>query len=699
MGGGENTNPKDSFTQLLDSLFLNGIKYIKVMVNKILKPNEIIVFRKRREPSFGILTGELGEKVSVFSEEAKEVEVDFEKVVLSTGIKIVDELTQSEKKLRLRELRKDLEEKRDAIDLKTLWECVFDADRELTLEELVELYFGDDQLGNEDLLLFFWAVDKDDLYFKREENGYRPKTPEEVEEALKRKESERKKLIEHRAAVKWARDIIEGRELTEQEFNFTNYLQLIKGYVIHLDRFERAAEAKSFMSQIGVRDVEGAIEFLIKAGSWKEDEDPIFRRLGVDERFPKKVYEELEKIIGQPEPQDGIKDLTLLETYSIDDETTEDIDDAISVQELPEGIQVGVHITNVASIVPKWSFLDEEAARRGETIYLPERHIHMLPPELIRDKLSLFEGSPKLAISLLALFDENFNLKSYRFSKSKILVRRNLCYTEAEDFFRNISKGSKLIEIALSLRKKRIDAGALIIELPQLKIRLSDNGKILVKKIYMNTIAHIVVSEFMILMNWLSARFFKERRLPAIFRAQPEQISEEARALDERDPLFPIKAVKFFKPSRVGVSSEPHFSLGLDGYVQITSPIRRYFDLVLQRQMLGELEGEGASFTEEDIERLYMQIEVGIREKKMIERSRERYWLLKYLKDFEGKQVTGVVSSLRDRGASVYLPDYLLEVPISLSSEAVIIEGEKISLTVENVDPLRRRIVLLPASA
>jgi exoribonuclease R len=115
--------------------------------------------------------------------------------------------------------------------------------------------------------------------------------------------------------------------------------------------------------------------------------------------------------------------------------------------------------------------------------------------------------------------------------------------------------------------------------------------------------------------------------------------------------------------------------------------------------MLAELEGEGACFTEEDIERLYMQIEVGIREKKMIERSRERYWLLKYLKDFEGKQVTGVVSSLRDRGASVYLPDYLLEVPISLSSEAVIIEGEKISLTVENVDPLRRRIVLLPASA
>lgn len=669
------------------------------MVNKAPKPNEIIVFRKRREPSFGILTGGQGEKVSVFSEEAKEVEVDFEKVVLSTGIKVVDELTQSEKKLRLRELRKGLEEKRDAIDLKTLWECVLDSDKELTLEELVELYFGDEHLGNEDFLLFFWAIDKDDLYFKREENGYRPKTPDEVEETLKRKESEKKRLIEHRAAVKWARDIIEGRELTEHEVNFTNHLELIKGYVIHLDRFERASEAKSFMSQAGIRDVEGAIEFLIKAGSWKEDEDPIFKRLGVDERFPKKVYEELEKIIGQPDPEEGIEDLTMLETYSIDDETTEDIDDAISIRELPEGIEVGVHITNVASIVPKWSVLDEEAARRGETIYLPEGHIHMLPPELIRDKLSLFEGSPKLAISLLASFDENFNLKSYRFSKSRILVRKNLYYAEAEDFFRSIPRGSKLIEIALSLRKKRLDAGALIIELPQLKIRVNDDGKISVKKIYMNTIAHIVVSEFMILMNWLSARFFKERRLPAIFRAQPEEISEDARLLDEGDPLFPIKAVKFFKPSRVGLSPEPHFSLGLDCYVQITSPIRRYFDLVLQRQMIEQLEGDGVCFTEEDIERLYMQIEVGIREKKMIERSRERYWLLKYLKDFERGQVTGVVSYLRDRGASVYLPDYLLEVPTSLSSEGEAMEGEEISLTVERVDPLRRRIILVDASA
>ncbi len=665
------------------------------MIKKIPKVNEVVVFRKRSEPAFGIMKESIGEKVLVFSEEGKDAEVDFGKIVLSTGIKFTNELTQSERKLKLRELRRGLEEKRSTVDLKTLWECVFDADRELTLEELVELYFGGSNSGDEDVLLLFWAVEKDDLYFKRGEKGYIPRAPKEVEEINLRKEAEKRKALERKAAIKWARSIIDNQE-TEQEFNFRNYIELIKGYVIHLDKFERAPEAKSFMSEVGIRDVEGAVEFLIKSGSWREDEDPLFRRLGLKEGFPKKVLEEARRIIEEPDPEDGVEDLTTLDAYSIDDETTEDIDDAISIHESPEGIVVGVHIANVASFIPKWSLLDEEAARRGETIYLPEGDVHMFPPELIKERLSLFSGAPKLALSLLVLFDEKLNIKSYRFSKSRIFVKENLTYNKAEDFFRKTPLGLRLIEIALERRRKRIEAGAFIAQLPDLKIRLGEDGQIRIRKIYMNTTAHTIVAEFMILMNWLSGRFFKERGVPAIFRSQSESVSEEARALDENDPLFPLKAIRFLKPARVGLSPEPHIPLGLDVYVQITSPIRRYLDMVLQKQIIGELEGQGATYTDGELERLYPQVEVGIREKKMIERARERYWLLKYLKGFERKEITGIVSSLRETGASVYLPEYLIEVPVSQTSDMVLKEGDKINLTVERVDPLRRKIVLVP---
>lgn len=120
--------------------------------------------------------------------------------------------------------------------------------------------------------------------------------------------------------------------------------------------------------------------------------------------------------------------------------------------------------------------------------------------------------------------------------------------------------------------------------------------------------------------------------------------------------------------------------------------------MVLQKQIIGEMEGQGTTYTDEELERLYPQVEVGIREKKMVERARERYWLLKYLKGLEGREIEGIVSSLRETGLSVYLPEYLIEIPVPLTSDVVLQEEDKINLTVERVDPLRRKIVLIPRS-
>jgi exoribonuclease-2 len=663
-------------------------------MKQVSRLGEIVVFRKRREPSLGmVLRGQDG-KVVVFSEEGKEMEVNPERVVLSTGITLGEGLTQSERKLELRKLRRELEERKNSIDLKTLWECVCEFETELPLKDLMDLYFSGDEIEDRDLLLFFWAIDKDDIYFKRGEGGYIPRSKEEIKEVLVRKEQEHIKRLRHEAALKWAKSIIEGNIEPERSSDFANYLELIKGYVIYRDKFERVSEARSFLAEIGIKDFEGAIEFLIKAGSWKEDDDPLLMRLGLNEGFPEDVLREAENIIKKPLSLEGVEDLTHLETYSIDDDTTEDIDDAISITESSEGLMVGVHIADVGSLIPKWSLLDQEALRRGETIYLPEGNIHMFPLELVRSRLSLFEGTPRFAISLLILFDNNLSIKSYRFTKSKILVRKNLSYSQAEDFLKSGHMGCRLVEIALNLRRKRIEAGAFIVELPDLKIGIREDGSIEIKKIYMNTIAHLVVSEFMILTNWLSARFFKDRGIPAIFRSQPEPVSEEAKELDENDPLFPLRVVKFLKPSRMGLSPEPHSFLGLDAYVQITSPIRRYLDLVLQRQLLSELEGREPCYTVEELERIYFQVESSVREKRIVERARERYWLLKYLKGMEGRYITGVVSSLRESTASVYLPDYLLEVPVSVTSGLSVKEEDVVKLKVERVDPLRRRIFL-----
>ncbi len=210
----------------------------------------------------------------------------------------------------------------------------------------------------------------------------------------------------------------------------------------------------------------------------------------------------------------------------------------------------------------------------------------------------------------------------------------------------------------------------------------------------MNSIAHVVVAEMMILMNRMSGRFLKEHKVPGIYRSQPEPVPDDVRTLDESSPLYPVRVVKYLRAPRVGLNPEPHMSLGIDVYTQVTSPIRRYPDIIMQRQIVSELFYGEAAYSEEEIENLYPRIEAGIREKRTIERQRERYWLYKHLRSLEGGEIEGVISSVHDTRASAYLPDYLFEIPVSLGSERVPEEGAIVRLRVRKVDPLRKILSL-----
>ncbi|MGH7848893.1 MAG: ribonuclease catalytic domain-containing protein [Thermodesulfobacteriota bacterium] len=658
-------------------------------------PDEVVLFRKRREPSLGIFIRALRDKLTLFSEEGREADVDPDKVAFISGVRIEGEFTASEKKLKLRDLRRDLDEEKLGIDLVTIWQCYEGSGDEVPFDELLSLYFGERGVSDRERLALFWAVDKDDIYFRRGEEGYTPRTEEEAGEIIKKKETEERKKEELEKALYWAKGVLMGNAPANGASNeVSGYVDLLRGYITYLDKFSRSPEAKSFLSEIGIRDVEGALEFLIKAGVWQEDEDPILKRFSIRDDFPEGVEIESDKLISECLPGEGFEDLTGLDIFSIDDENTEDIDDALSIRETADGTEVGIHISNVAALVPKWSGADEEAGRRGETIYLPEKRIHMFPLRLVKERLSLVEGTERLSLSLFVTFDGENNLKSQRFTNSIVRVRKNMSYAGGSEFFQNDDDGIRMREIALGLRKKRLEAGALIVQLPQLKIRINGEGRIKVEKNYMNSVAHVVVAEMMILMNRMSGKFLKENNIPCIYRSQPEPVPDDVRMLDETSPLYPVRVVKFLRAPRVGLSPEPHMSLGIDVYTQVTSPIRRYPDIIMQRQIVSELLYGEAAYSEEEIENLYPRIEVGIRDKKTIERQRERYWLYKHLRSLEGGEIEGVISSVTDTRASAYLPDYLFETPVSLGSERVPEEGARIRLRVRKVDPLRKILSL-----
>ncbi|MEE9252437.1 MAG: ribonuclease catalytic domain-containing protein [Thermodesulfobacteriota bacterium] len=666
-------------------------------MNKIPAKTEVVVYRKRSQPCLGVMLETGPEKASIFSEEGKELSIDLTRIVRGAGIKYGEDMDESEIELALRGLRRELEEGTGSIDLVTLWECVLDSERELSFNDIKELYFESGPTDAVEELILFWAVDKSDLYFKRQRSGgYLPRSRDEAAGIRRRKEAERKKLLEAEAAIKWVRAVMEDTPAEDTEYDFEGYVELIKDFVIHLDNFDKAPQARSFIARAGLKNTDEAIQFLIKTGNWTENDDPVFLRLGITKTFPKIVEEETDSVLSSPVSYDGLADLTGVSTYSIDDVNTEDIDDAVSISLTAQGPVLGVHIADVDVFVGKGTQLDEEALKRGETIYLPEGHVHMFPPRLIRDRLSLIEGEAKKALSLLVYFDKHLNINNYTFAGSKIAVDKNLLYSEAEDKLRRSEEGSLLFEIAHRLRQDRICSGGCVLDLPDLKIRVSDDGEIALRTVTMTTPAHILIAECMILMNVLAGAFLRSAHLPAIYRYLTEEVPEEVRTIDMDDPLYPIRALKFLRPSRFSLTPLPHRFVGVDTYVQVTSPIRRYLDLVMQRQILRKVKGLSPAYGPEELERIYQRVELGIRDKRTVERARTKFWLFKYLEKMKGEVIKGYVSQTGGAQTTVYFPQYLLEAPVSLSAHEVREVGTPLECVIENVEPIRRKISLTP---
>ncbi len=660
--------------------------------------NELIAYRKRREPTLGVVLSVHPGKFSVLSEDGKRYAVEPKKIVLLTGITVSETLIDSEKKLEMRKWRRDLEEKRDSVDLETLWQCVVEEQETVSFEEILDLYSGKEQVSMEQRLLLFWAVDKSTVYLTRAEDGYLVRSREDVSKILHALELREEREQKTQAAVNWVRSVLGGEVPSVVDESHSGFLELIERYVIDLDGYERAKEAKGFLYESGLKEVESAVEFLIKTGFWKKDDDPESKKIAFHFRHSQRALEEAEALFNVQDSFAGLTDRTDLEVFSIDSETTQDMDDAVSLETHGDRITLGVHISNVAHVVSRGCFLDQGARERAETVYFPEGRVDMFPRELVSKKLSLTAGDPRPALSLFATFKkEDFALIDYHFETTVIRVSKNLTYAEATEMFHRTQWGKSLVVLANSLRNGRVEKGAFIVQLPELKIRVEDQDGISISKDYMDSPAHNVVSECMILMNRLSGVFFDKNEIPALFRSQAQEIDPEARELDPADVLFPVKVIKHLKPSFVTSKPEAHKSLGVTSYVQMTSPIRRYMDLLMQRQLISWLEEQKIYYSESELEDTNTRVSLATREIKNVQRSRHRYWLIRYLLEKDLKGATGYVSSKGYNGFNVYIPEFLIELALSNAGGRVFDIGSELSLSIWGADPLRRRIRVSPA--
>jgi exoribonuclease-2 len=423
------------------------------------------------------------------------------------------------------------------------------------------------------------------------------------------------------------------------------------------------SSASKILRQLGRQDTsQNAHALLLKVGLWNETVNPYPARLRLITEPPKLELPSL--------PDEKRVDLTHLLSFAIDDEGNQEPDDAISL----DGDRIWVHVADVAALVKPDSDLDLEARGRGAALYLPEQTVTMIPREAIQLLgLGLSDISPALSFKLTLL--DSGELTTLEVVPSWVRVTR-LTYSEAEKQLSN-EPFKKLRELAGVFREQRKANGAADIRLPEVTIRVVE-GEVIIRPMP-SLESRALVTEIMLMAGQAAARFASEQNLPFPFTTQSlSEILEQP-----RDPAAMFAYRKRFKRSQMKSVPEPHAGLGLEFYAQVTSPLRRYLDLVAHQQLRACLRGETPLLTDELMLRVG-SAEAVIGEVRRAERLSNMHWKLVYLQRHPNWCGPGIVVEKRGSRATVLIPDLGLDATVYVGGEIEL--NSKIMLSVANID-------------
>ncbi len=365
------------------------------------------------------------------------------------------------------------------------------------------------------------------------------------------------------------------------------------------------------------------IEVLGPASAPGVDTLSIIRRCGLPTEFPSEALKEADEIPEEIDAQQlkGREDLRDKFIVTIDPEDARDFDDAIHVEKLENsGRLLGVHIADVAAYVEPDSALDREARRRGNSVYLPDRVIPMLPERLSNGVCSLNPGVDRLTHSVFIHFDRNGVARSARFARSVIRSAHRLTYKQAYAILKSAPRDglSQRLhiawELAALLRRKRFQHGALDLDFPEVKVLVDQDGYPVRLERIENDESHQLIEEFMLAANEAVARELKKRAIPTIYRVHEnpdlEKLAEyrefalsfnyKVGDLTHRPELqrllasfrgkpeeqaLKVALLKSLKRARYAPQPLGHYGLAKANYLHFTSPIRRYADLVVHRAL------------------------------------------------------------------------------------------------------------------
>ena len=339
-------------------------------------------------------------------------------------------------------------------------------------------------------------------------------------------------------------------------------------------------------------------------------------------KFPEEVTEEANNFSDHISEEDiqSREDWRKRPVFTIDPDDARDFDDAILVEKTKDGNwELAVHIADVAHYVRPKSLLDKEAYYRGNSTYLADRVIPMLPEKLSNGLCSLVPEKDRLTHAAVMQFNKNGTPKSVRFCKAVINSARRFTYKEAYALMQKpdpqnpfSEKLSTAWELAKKLRERRFKSGALELDMPEVRAVLDKNGKTIRLEKTENDESHQLIEEFMLAANEAVAKHIKEKMKPSVYRIHedpdsdklfefrqlvlnygfkvgdldsPNAIQSLLKSVQGRPEEHAIKVGLLKSMKRATYSEKPigHYGLSKTNYTHFTSPIRRYADLIVHR--------------------------------------------------------------------------------------------------------------------
>lgn len=626
-----------------------------------MEAGQIVEFIDREKIITTVILEVKNQRLRLLTENNREVKLSANRIIHKSNAFINPSFNREKTVDSLKEISSRRKNLSTQVDVKELWEVLNSEQEWIDLPTMTAFCFPENPTSDHESAVIR-AFFKNRLYFKFDHDRFFPYSKDYVEQAEAQiKENEaREAFIED--SSNWLKYALKEQILSIPE-DKRPLIEMLKSYYLFQNEDKDYQITKAILTKAGLDYPDKILELLIKLQVWDENENIDLYRMDVAVEFTPEIMEYTKSLTltrsDSRSFENNRRDLTSIPTMTIDGNATLDFDDALSIEYKDGYYHVGVHITDVCQLIKKQSPLDQEAIRRGSTIYMPDQKIPMLPASISEDICSLKAGEIRPAISVLMTFNQDFEMITHEILPTLIRVDKQLSYHEVNLIAEENQDIIALTQIASHFRQKRLNQGAIQITLPEINIWVNENKEIIITRTNRESPGRMLISELMIMANWLMANFIADHQLPAIFRSQPEP--KEILFKNGEGTLFQNwMQRKQLSRYILNPTPERHSGLGLDAYVTATSPIRKYSDMITQRQIRAIFSLE-EPHTINDIEYTIQNLAKPLSIVSKLQNQRKRYWLLKYLENRIGQKEEALVLGRRKNDYLVLLPEYLIE--------------------------------------